>query len=47
MILKFELTKQEADTLVDSLGKEPYYNVVDLINKLNEQASQQLQDIEK
>lgn len=43
MDFTFGLTEEEANKVVDALGKEPYYEVVHLINKLNEQAYEQRQ----
>lgn len=41
--LNLTLTEQEATIMINSLAKEPYYLVVDLINKLQKQASEQMQ----
>lgn len=42
MELVFKLSRQEAQIVLDALTKEPYIAVVDLINKVQEQASEQM-----
>lgn len=40
-LLKFEMTEQEANLMINALAKEPYYQVTGLIAKLQAQATQQ------
>lgn len=47
MNFTFELTEEEAQVILDSLGKEPFNKVVSLINKLHAQAYEQRQENEK
>lgn len=42
MVLKFELEEQEAQKILNILAKEPYVDVVDIINKIQSQASEQM-----
>ena len=42
MELTFQLTEQEAQQILDALVKQPYIEVVDVINKVQQQASQQM-----
>lgn len=44
---KFELTEQEANKVLFALSKEPYIEVVDIINKIHEQANEQDGENEK
>ena len=46
MELTFKLTEQEAQIMLNALIKEPYLAVVDLINKIQQQASEQMQQDE-
>lgn len=41
-MLKFELTLEEANIILASLGKMPYESVVGLVGKLQKQAAPQL-----
>lgn len=41
-MLKFELTLDEANTVLASLGKQPFEAVAAIINKLQQQAQPQL-----
>ena len=41
--LKFNVTTDEANLILSGLGKLPFENVYDLINKLQNQAKNQLQ----
>jgi hypothetical protein len=45
-MLKFELNLAEANLILSSLAKQPYEIVVELINKLREQAQPQLDHVE-
>lgn len=45
-MLKFELTINEANLVLGSLGKMPYESVAELIGKLREQAQPQLAEAE-
>jgi len=42
MILKFELTKEQAQIVLNALLKEPYGLVVETINVIQKQASEQM-----
>lgn len=42
----FKFNKQDAQKILDALSKEPYRNVVDVIDKLQQQASEQMQPTE-
>lgn len=42
MELTLKLTDQEAQTVLNALVKEPYLTVVDVINKIQQQASEQI-----
>lgn len=42
MELTIKLTEQEAQTVLNALVKEPYLSVVDVINKIQQQASEQM-----
>lgn len=44
MEFNFKLTEKEAQIILNALIKEPYVEVVDLINKIQAQASEQMQD---
>lgn len=43
-MITLELTQSEAQMILNALVKEPYINVVDLINKIQNQASEQMQE---
>lgn len=43
MELNFKFTQQEAQLILNALTKESYITVVDVINKLQAQASEQMQ----
>ncbi|MFE8697987.1 hypothetical protein ACFYKT_16720 [Cytobacillus sp. FJAT-53684] len=43
MEFTFKLTEAEAQKVLDALIKEPYITVVDVVNKIQEQASEQRQ----
>lgn len=45
-MLKFELTLNEANLVLGSLGMQPFDNVAALINKLQQQAQPQLPALE-
>lgn len=45
-MLKFELTLDEANLVLGSLGKAPFETVANLINKLQQQAQPQLPALE-
>jgi len=45
-MLKFELTLEEANTILGALGKAPFETVASLINKLQQQAQPQLPALE-
>jgi len=45
-MLKFELTLDEANTILGSLGKQPFDIVASLITKIQEQAQPQLPALE-
>lgn len=42
MELSLKLTEQEAQVVLNALVKEPYLSVVDVINKIQQQASEQM-----
>lgn len=42
MELTFKLTEQEAQKVLNALVKEPYIDVVNVINKIQGQASEQM-----
>lgn len=42
MEYNFKVTDKEANTILNSLAQMPYLTVVDLINKLQKQASEQM-----
>ena len=42
MELTFKLTQEEAQSILNVLVKEPYASVVDVINKIQLQASEQM-----
>ena len=42
MELTFKLTQEEAQSILNVLVKEPYVSVVDVINKIQLQASEQM-----
>lgn len=42
MELTLKLSEQEAQLVLDALVKEPYISVVDVINKIQQQASEQM-----
>lgn len=44
MNFKFELTEQEAQIILNALVKEPYIQVVEVVNKIQEQASKQIKE---
>lgn len=41
--LTFQLTVEEANLILDALGEQPFIKVHQLISKIQEQASRQLQ----
>lgn len=43
-MLNFELSVQEANVVLAALAAQPYNQVAALINKLQEQASEQIKD---
>lgn len=43
IVLNLKLTEEEAQKVLDALIKQPYVEVVDVINKIQEQASEQMQ----
>jgi hypothetical protein len=45
-MLKFELTLNEANLVLGSLGKQPFDTVAALINKMQQQAQPQLPALE-
>jgi hypothetical protein len=45
-MLKFELTEQEAQLVLNALIKEPYMQVVEVIDKIQLQASEQMKQEE-
>lgn len=46
MELTFKLTEVEAQKVLDTLIKQPYVEVVDVINKIQLQASEQMKQEE-
>lgn len=44
MELNFNLTEQEAQIILNALIKEPYIQVVEVVNKIQLQASEQIKD---
>jgi hypothetical protein len=42
MELTFKLSEQEAQVVLNALVKEPYITVVDVINKIQQQANEQI-----
>jgi len=42
--MKFELTENQAQQVLDALADKPYRQVYDLINLIQMQASEQMQD---
>lgn len=44
MEFTFKLTEQEAQKVLNALVQEPYIEVVDVINKIQQQAVEQRQD---
>lgn len=42
MELTFKLTQEDAQKVLNALVKESYINVVDVINKIQQQASEQI-----
>ena len=44
MELTFKLTQEEAQSILNALVKEPYVTVVDVVNKIQLQASEQMQE---
>jgi len=46
MTLKFELTLQEANTVLGALGKQPFDAVAQLITNIQQQAQPQLPALE-
>jgi len=47
VIMKFEFTEQEAQKILNTLIKEPYIEVVDIINNIQKQASEQMQVVDQ
>lgn len=47
MEFTFKLTEQEAQIMLNALTKEPYGLVVNVINKIQQQATEQRQEKEK
>jgi hypothetical protein len=45
--MKFEFTEQEAQKILNTLIKEPYIEVVDIINNIQKQASEQMQVVDQ
>lgn len=43
MELTFKVSEQEAQIILNALIKEPYLNVVDVVNKIQKQAIEQMQ----
>ena len=43
MELTFNLTEQEAQIVLNAIAKEPLGQVIELFNKIQEQASEQMQ----
>lgn len=46
MELTFKLTEQEAQKVLNALAKESYIEVVDVVNKIQLQASEQMNEEE-
>lgn len=44
MELIFKLNEQEAQIILNALTREPYITVVDVVNKLQQQASEQMKE---
>jgi hypothetical protein len=44
MEFNFKLNEQEAQLMLNALTKEPYGLVVDVINKIQQQASEQMKN---
>ena len=44
--IKFEISIEEANLIFKALSKMPFSEVFELIGRLNEQANQQLKDID-
>lgn len=44
MEFTFKLSEQDAQTVLNALTKEPYIVVVDVVNKLQQQANEQMQE---
>lgn len=42
MELNFQFSQQDAQIILNALTKEPYITVVDVVNKLQQQASGQM-----
>lgn len=47
MEFTFKLSEKDAQIILNALIKQPYIEVVDVINKVQEQASEQMQMVEK
>jgi len=47
MEFTFKLTEQESQIMLNALTKEPYGLVVNVINKIQQQATEQRQEKEK
>ena len=47
MELNFKLTEKEAEIVINALAKEPFIKVVDVINKVQVQAKEQLESIKE
>jgi len=45
MELIFKLNEQDAQIVLNALTKEPYVAVVDVINKIQQQASEQMKEV--
>ena len=45
-LLTFKLTEEQAQQILDCLVQKPYVEVVDVINTLQSQASEQMQESE-
>ena len=45
--IRIELTIDEANTILASLGQQPYLEVVDLIQKIQQQGAAQLNRVER
>ena len=43
MEFNLKLSEQEAQQVLNALIKEPYFEVVDVINKIQQQASEQME----